>query len=234
MRTVRRTVLLSWIWLSGCSQELGHFPSGPEPTPAPFEQQRPTLSKSAVELDEVLKLVRQLVLIPFPGGSITVGYQNGYYVVKVVMFGSERSLQVQFQDSSGRPMRGYDPARTKAIRILTTTEDRSGLRHVDVIVRGVERFADDYRIQGNGRLVMQDTEVFFFLNSLVLAKVGNPYPLRGEVALETPHASGERSTVSFRFNGSRVVDGKLLSGSVSVYFTLDLISLDVQPREPTP
>jgi hypothetical protein len=232
--TSARTALAALLLLSACSSELGRFPTEPEPAPAPIPAEHALLlEKSALAADMVVQLARQVIVIPFPGGALTVGYQNGWYLLRVVMFGSERSLRLQWQDASGAPMPVYDPRRTRAVRILTTTEDRAGLRHFDLIVFGVEAAASELRIQGNGRLVRGGTEWRFFVNGLVLAKLGEAYPLRGTVVLETPHASGETSSVELRFNGSRHVDGVLHSGSVSVYFTLDLVSLRISPREPT-
>jgi hypothetical protein len=233
--SVLRWMLLGALLLAGCSDELGRFPSGPEPTPVPIPADTlAMLHSGALAADTVVQLARQVVVIPFPGGSVTIGYENGFYEVDVVMFGSHRRLRLQFQDAAGRPMPLYDPVRTRAIRVMTLSEDFTGLRRFDVTVRGVEAGSDEFRIDGNGRVQQRDSVWLFFANRLVLAKVGNPYPLRGEVVLETPHEAGERSSVSLRFNGSQVVDGVLESGSVSVYFTLDLISLEITPREPVP
>jgi hypothetical protein len=226
--------LLLALALGGCSNELGRFPSGPEPTPPAPQAQQDLLETSALATDALVQLARQVIVIPFPGGSITIGYRNGFHLIRVVMFGSERTIELQFQDAAGRPMRQYDPERTKAVRLRTTTEDRSGLRHFDLLAQGADRASDELRINGNGRVQTRGLTWLFFANNLVLAKVGNPYPLRGRIVLETPHASGGTSSVELRFNGSRIVDGTLLSGSVSVFFTLDLVTLQVTPREPDP
>ena len=227
MRSLRVGALL--LILTSCSNDLGRFPSEPE---APEEEQEKLLLSSAESVQMLADLFTQAIVIPFPGGAISIDYRNGFHTVQVVMFGSQRSLQLQFQDSAGRPMVDYNAFTTKAIRLITTTEDRNGLRHFDLLIRGVDFAADNYVINGNGRVERRDTVWNFFANGIVLAKVGSPYPLRGTVSLEIPHASGSMSSATFRFNGSRIVDGTLISGSVSAYFTLDLVSLELTPVEP--
>ncbi len=226
---------LSWmagvffvLGLSGCVDSLGSMPQIPtEPTEPGAADVKALATEGAEVTDALLRLARQVVVIPFPGGSLMLGFQNGWWSVRVVMFGSDRSLQVRFEDADGQQQNFYHPILTRTIRIRTVRQDVRGLLEFGVAIAGVEFGAESFRISGNGRYQNRQRVWFFYLNRVTLAKVGNPYPLRGQLVLEAPHDSGSTSTMTLQFNGSHIVDGTIESGSVTVSFTLNLISLVV-------